>query len=65
MIKNFKYRFYCGLHRIAKKIISSKVRNHFRMVNVEPKYFKRNQYIKFEGPYVNDIKVNGIRINKR
>jgi len=58
MIRNYLYKLYCKIHRIAKILFQKKTRRHFRMVNISSQDFSKYQKIEIKGPYINDIEFN-------
>ena len=58
MIRNYLYKIYCKIHSVTKILIQKKTRVHFRMINLSPLNFSKNQEIEIKGPYINDIELN-------
>ena len=65
MIRNYFYKLYGMIHRIAKMLIQKKTKLHFRMVNVGTEDFLKNQEIEISGPYINEIEIDKSTIIKK
>jgi hypothetical protein len=66
MIRNYLYRLYCKIHKIAKILIQKKTKLHFRMIKVSTEDFLKTQEIEINGSFINDIKIDKrIRIKKK
>lgn len=65
MIRNYFYKPYCKIHRIAKVVIQKNTKRHFRMVNIGPEDFSKHQEIEISGSYINDIEIDKPTIIKK
>jgi uncharacterized protein YyaL (SSP411 family) len=55
MFRNYSYKFYCTIHRVAKLLLQKSSKTHFRMVSISPEDFSRNLEIEISEPYINDV----------
>lgn len=59
-IRDYCYKLYCMAHKIAKMLIHGKdLQINFRMVDISPQNFSKQNSVEINGPYINEIELSG------
>ena len=62
MTRDCCYKLYCMAHKIAKMLLQGKgLQRNFRMVNVSPEYFSKQNRVEVNGSYINEIELAEIQ----
>ena len=60
MTRDYGYKLYCMAHKIAKMLLQREgLQRNFRMVNVSPEYFSKQNRVEVNGSYINEIELSG------